>query len=391
MLPPPRRPRVHQTGLTLVELLIGTFIALTLTAAAVAFAVHETRLMGASQDRLVIAQTTHAALDLIAEDVAQAGSGIGYDSAGNFAGLMLGNFTVGACGYGLNTVSLTEVDQLNVAGTVYSVPTTDLGIRYANGNYAGIADYNALGGQPSGQHCQDMDFGDIWFAPNELVVLRSDSGAAAHTAVINSQATQGAPNTFSGTGCSYTECNNTPGRCIDFTFTLDSSWRTDALAGTANYARGEIHGGYREVVWYVEQSADPALGHQFGSLRRALFTTTNLPSSCVARAGSGVEVTQYIETLLVQPYTLNPQTGLWERWTAAPPINNARRIRLDLELVIRSQSPAPAPQRETELLLATPAQCIPAGSCGGNTDYGKRFVYRTSVEVKNSGRVRMSR
>lgn len=382
MKPRLKTPRPSRRGLTLIELLVGTFIALTLTAAAVAFAVHETRLMGASQDRLVIAQTTHAALDLMADDIAQAGTGIGYDGAGNFDGLMFGNFNVGGCAYGPNNIALTQVGVLNSAGPVYNVPTTDFGVRYANGHYAGIADYNETSG--TGQHCQDIDFNDISFVPNELVVLRSDSGLAAQTFTITSAALLGGT-TFAG--CTYTECNNTPGRCVNFSFAVDPTWQTDPQAANFNYARGEIAGGYREVVWYVEQSSDPALNHQFGSLRRAEFTTGRLPGTCVNRAGSGSEITDYVETLLVQPYTL--VGGVWTRWVGPAPITTADPIRVDVELVIRSQSAATAVQADPVLRLANPIICIPNAACGANTDRGRRYVYRTSVEIKNSARVRM--
>ena len=384
-----RTPRRVQRGLTLVELLVGTFIALTLTAAALAFALHETRLMGASRDKLEISQTTHAALDLIAEDVAEAGTGIGYDAAGNFAGLMLGTFTVGACTYNPvpNTLTLTEVGAQNVAGSTYDLPITDLGIRYANGHYASIADYDET--SSGGQHCQDIDFGDVWFADEELVVLRSEYALDAFTARIVSHAKQGGT-TFSA--CREYECNTTPARCVDFTFAIDPSWSSDPTAATRGYRRGEIHGGYREIVWYIEPATD--IGHAIGSLRRAVFGTRidgvqDLPSTCASRIGSGAEVATYVETFLVQPYTFNELTGVWERWTVAGPINTDRRIRVDMELVVRSESPAPALQPDPRLRLTRPAVCIPAGTCGSNTDYGRRYVYRTSVHVKNSGRVRM--
>ena len=383
---PPRTPRRLQRGLTLVELLVGTFIALTLTAAAVAFALHETRLMGASRDKLVISQTTHAALDLIAEDVAEAGTGIGYDAAGNFAGLMLGTFAVGGCTYNPvpNTLTLTEVGDQNAVGSTYDLPITDLGIRYANGNYASIADYDET--TSSGQHCQDIDFGDVWFAANELVVLRSEYAIDAMTVLINSGAQQGST---AYSACREYECNTTPARCVDFTFALEPtpSWVSDPTATTRGYRRGEIHGGYREVIWYIEPAAD--LGHALGSLRRATFGTAASPSTCADRLGSGVEVATYVETFLIQPYTFNELTGVWERWTVAGPINNDRRIRVDMELVVRSESPAAAPQPDPVLRLTSPVACIPAGSCGASTDYGRRYVYRTSVHVKNSGRVRM--
>lgn len=382
----PRPSRRLQRGLTLVELLVGMFIALTLTSAAVAFALHETRLMGASRDKLAISQTTHAALDLIAEDVAQAGTGIGYDAAGNFAGLMLGTFTVGGCTYNPapNTLTLTEVGEQNVAGPTYELPITDLGIRYANGNYASIADYDTTSG--SGQHCQDLDFNDVWFAPDELVVLRSEYALDAHTALINSAAREGST-VFAA--CREDECNNVANRCVDFQFRFESSpsWRSDPSAATREYRRGEIQGGYREVVWYVEPAAD--LAHSIGSIRRAVFTTGRPPSSCANRVGSGVEVATYVETFLIQPYTFNELNGVWERWTGVGPIDNERRIRVDMELVVRSESPALAPQLDPVLRLSSPVACVPRGTCGASTDYGRRYVFRTSVHVKNSGRVRM--
>src|SRR5574339_630921 len=91
-----RTPRHARRGLTLIELMIGVAIALFLTAAAVTFVRHETRLMGVSQDRIDMLQGGRAAIDLIGLDVQQAGQGIGYDEAGNFQGLLLGPFTAGS-------------------------------------------------------------------------------------------------------------------------------------------------------------------------------------------------------------------------------------------------------------------------------------------------------
>ena len=85
--------RRTQRGLTLLELLVGVFIAIFLTAAAVAFAAHETRLMGVSQARLEASSAGRAALDLLADDLAMAGAGVGHFENGDFAGVDLSGAT----------------------------------------------------------------------------------------------------------------------------------------------------------------------------------------------------------------------------------------------------------------------------------------------------------
>src|SRR5436190_23826782 len=92
-----RRRSASERGVTLIELMVGVFIALFLTAAAVAFASHETKLLGYSNDQIDLEQSGRAAIDLLSQDIRMAGSGVGTTISpgptnGAYLGLQVGVF-----------------------------------------------------------------------------------------------------------------------------------------------------------------------------------------------------------------------------------------------------------------------------------------------------------
>jgi hypothetical protein len=366
----PRRTRAGQRGLTLIELSIGVLIGVFLTAAAVAFATHETRLMGVSQDQLDLSQSGRAALDLLARDLSSAGAGVGYGlngAAAGFAGLLQGPFqvdgvsfnTTGAAPTAGTSLSLSGIGPDGREGARISVSTVDLGILSAQGTYATIAAYDAAG---SGQLCEGPPGRRTQFRAGELVVLRDAARMAARTARI----TAGAAGACTQDTCVF--------QCIPFTFVDAPGWfATDPQADQVNYLGGEIAGGLAAAVWFI---TDDGAGR--GTLRRAVFDANN---GCAARdAACGTMVADLAETLQAVAYSWNATDGRWVN-SDQQPIRARDRIRVDLELVVRGRGASGRPSAPIPLMLR-PGVCVP--DCG-TTDGAVRRVYRTSVELKNSG------
>lgn len=370
-----RHPSEGRAGFTLLELMIGVAIALFLTAAAVAFARHETRLMGVSNEQLDLEQSSRSAVDLLASDLRQAGVGIGYDATDTFRGLLLENFDAGGVtwndGGARAQIQLQKSDPVTGAnlGPVYNMTTEDIGIVLADGAFATIADYNIAGG---GQFCRSPG---VDFEPGEVVVFRSEEGLAARSTVINPIGPQ---------PCRFGTCID---GCVDFTWQLQPNpgFVTSPAAQGENYLGGEIHGGLKTLVWFVD-STDPAAPNR-GQLRRTIFDG-DPANDCLARdSNCGAVVAENVETLQVEPWTWDDSTGAWTRLTGAQRVQGRNRVRVDLELVVRSRVAGVRKHEPVQLALA-PGQCVPEPCTADRNQWDQlnRRVYRTSVEIKNSGR-----
>ncbi|MEM7677105.1 MAG: hypothetical protein AAF449_13970 [Myxococcota bacterium] len=385
-------PKGRQLGLTLIEIMVGFTIAILLTLAAVSFAAHETRLMGISRDRLDLAQASRAAIDLIAEDIKQAGAGVGYQTNSDFAGLLLGRFTFGGATFNPNggaptianagvgvgpgvfaNVALTEVGRRDAIGPGFNSVTTDVGIVLANGSYATIVDYNPAG---AGLFCTSPE---TVFRAGEFVVFRSQSAFDAFSAAINITGAA-ACNTSNGHDC--------VNGCTSFTFAPNPAFATDLAAQGRGYLGGEIAGGLKTIVWFVASNGVT------GTLRRAVFD--DRVAGCAGRDNNcGSAVVDNVESLVAQAWTFNPAVGTWAR-AGQVPDNTNNRIRVDVEMVLRSRKASERRTLPVNLnLLPAPNNCVPnARGCpppipppGFQGDFGQRRVIRTSVEVKNSGRM----
>ncbi len=387
----------RNSGFTLIELLIGVFIALTLTLAAVMFATHETRLMGVSEDRVVVAESSRTVLDFMAADLAQAGAGIGYLPDGSYPGLRLDRVVLGACNFNdgaANNMALSSVDRLGAGGAGYNVLTRDVYIAYANGTYATISNFDAASN--TGQFCTPPAT-DPAIQNGEQVVLRRDNGLDWRMATINPGA---------NTGCTNHLCT---GGCVNFTFAplalpLGGGWATagssDPAAVTGEYTLGEVQGGLREVVWFVAQNPVDALGKNTTSLRRVEFNANQPSALCPVRdsnlgglAANNVEMLEVTVSYwdgvggtgwnLLAPYGAPPGPGIGPNIDAGLSTNPRPRLRADIEFVIRGRRADEKPNPAAQLTLR--AGCVPT-NCA-STDFAARRVFRTSVELKNSGRL----
>lgn len=346
---------MRRAGFTLVELLVSVAIGAFLIAVAVSFGADHTRALGLTSRRLEAYEAGRLAAEVIAFDARQSGYGVGYQPDGSFSGVARGNYTLPA------GATFTANDgPVDLAwGTSL---TDDVSFRFATGDTRTIAHYT--GG--FGQVCAGGRF-DV----GDRVVLLSREGFHAQTVTLT---------------------NVTPAACLDGTclsgcvalaFADDPAWVSDSEARDVNYVDGELTGDYHQVVYFVAADADGQ-----GELRRASLDD---PTPCAVRDSScGGVVAKGVESLQLAVSQWDPDTGAWVDQTDATSISDRRRIRVDLELVIRERaeqggaSPAPV-----ELQLE-PGRCVPGPTCAATTpDQARRYVVRTSVEIRNSGRLRI--
>ena len=386
--------RPHQRGFTIIELMVGFTIAILLTLAAVSFAAHETRLMGVSRDRLDLAQASRAAIDMVAEDLRMAGAGIGYRSDGEFGGIRLNRFNIGVATFNPNggpatpynpgvgtgpgvfaDLGLTEKGARGADGPAFASFSTDVAIVSAQGAYATIADYNPAGG---GMFCNSPEAN---FAVGETVILRSQSTFDAFAATITPLAA-GVCNLSNGHDC--------VNGCRAFSFVADTTtFNTDGTASSHSYLGGEISGGVQTVVWFAVDVGSTA------TLRRMVFQNgVDCDGAGGRNNGCGSAVVNDVEAFIVQAWAFDPTAGPLGSWINAgqAPITNRDRVRVDVELVMRSQKSSERQTFPVDLnLLPAPDNCLPIGAtCGEPGDFGLRRVLRTSVELKNSGRMQLN-
>jgi prepilin-type N-terminal cleavage/methylation domain-containing protein len=366
----PLCPRAGRRGVTLIEIVVGVTIGAIITTAAVAFVRSETRLMGLTDNRLELIQGGRATLDLIAAEVQLAGIGTGLDAGRNFNGIMVSPFTVGPVGGGAGgpafngaTISLEQA-QPN-PGT-YTVQTQDLGLRVATGEQTSIVQYTGGGGGGTVRVCDNEG---LDLEQNDLALIRDELYLA--TQAVQLSAPVVAP------GCS---CIN---GCLDFSWVTPADPALQYLnyAGATNidYNLGGMFTEYKTVVYFVE---DQGSGVNRGQLRRATFDFDNLGTCVNGRAADcGVAVTENVEALFVQLWAFDSAARSWTNVAAGTPVPGDARIRVDVELVMRSRVPTDSAQ--PPVVSALSGTAFPAA---GN-DLIQRESYRTSIDIRNSGRL----
>lgn len=393
---PRRRPRAASRGLTLVELVVGTFIALFLTVAAMIFASHETKLLGYSTEQVDMQQQARSAIDLLTSDLQMAGAGIGYSPAGVFLGLQTNQFRGGGAGgidfnaNGSNATDLTLIagDPLGGSerGAAYTLPTHDLGIVAADGTYATLAQHSGL----AGEFC---DPNNTFSTDQQLVVMRSEEGLTAQSILFTAAGVAGA--------CTFGQCapvvNGVGSGCRAFTLADDPNdlFSTDASAAAMSYTGGEVLTGFKQIVWFVNEN--PAPDENRATLRRMVFDGTR---TCTDRATCGDEQSANIETLQYQVWRFNT-TLAPPQWQAVAPGPIARdasgvdfRLRVDMELVVRARVSDGRRHDPVRLRLAdacvpdtTPCGAPPTAPAAGSGDNIPRRAHRWTVEIRNSGRM----
>jgi hypothetical protein len=392
----------HRRGLTLLELMVGVFIALFLTTAAVVFARHETRLLGYSNEQVDMQHQSRAAIDTLTLDLQSAGGGVGYAANGNYLGLRMGPFTVpGGAGFnqngGVTTLTLRQADDGGgEAGAAYAAPTRDLAILFADIGHVTVANYEAGG---TGELCDRTnrlpDGEDI------LSVIRDASRLTGRSVIMRITGNAGV--------CTYGQCapivGNLGSGCRTFTWTDDPEniFPDDVAATTVNYTGGQLAIGLKEIVWFVNNERPPY--DHLADLRRVVFDGT---TDCNDRATCGSEQAFQVETLQWQlwAFSADPTGANPGRWAVVPdddgdgfpgpafrdsdnngvadePATDAR-MRIDVEFVVRERNSDQRPHAAVQLKL-NPGNCIPGGGTCVN-DRVLRRAHRFSVEIRNSGR-----
>ncbi len=331
----------------LVSLAIGSVVAM----AAVTFAGDHVRLLSITEDRLDMNQDGRAVLELLARDLRHAGLGVGYRADGEFAGLRRGAFSVpGGASFQANDRSFS-------AGGI-SVVTDDLGVRFALGDVRTITEFDAT---------QGVICAGGRFASGEVVVLMAQHGQYAHTArLIDVQAG----------GCQDHGCAD---GCESFYYEFDSSYESGPTAITSPYTQGELLGGYEEVVYYVNED-------DFSGLPSLFRADVSAGRPCSDASSCGAVVGTSVEALQVRVWMLDEALNTWIDVTAEPSITESAPLRVDLELVLRADREREGATRSIESVLAGGA-CYP-GPCGSQ-DHHVRDVVRTSVEIRNAGRMQL--
>ncbi len=336
--------RSSQRGFTLIELLVASSIGAGITLAGVAFVAHQTRLMGFTNERIEMNQSSRFGIERLRADLRMAGAGIGYDESGGYSGLEVGSFQRGGATFTSNNRALHN-------GKL----TDDLGLLLATGGQATIAGFNSGG---IAQFCTGSGI-----KAGTVVILRSEDGLSARSVQVDS---------IQRGGCSGDICT---GGCDDVHWSADPDNLFSSGPGAldASYLGGTATGDLRRVTWFVDDT-DPAVPGQ-ASLRRAEGNCGTLDYTC------GDLVARRVESLQLRRYLRNG--AVWDDVTDdATPTQAGGRIRVDIELIVKGRIEHEAPGSPSESLLEA-GQCFP--SCTDGDGYARKTM-RASVEIKNSGR-----
>lgn len=338
-------------GFSLVELMVSLAISAFLVLAAVTLFADHTRLLSVTGDRVDMYQDARRAVELIARDLRGAGVGIGYRPDGAFGGLSRGRFTVaGGAEFESNDRAI------DLGGG--PVPTDDLGIRVAAGDIRTIADFDAT----SGQICAGgrFEIGDV-------VVLGSREGLYARTARLSGLAPA---------ACHRGECL---GGCVTFSWEPLEEYLSGPSAAGASYAEGQMYGEFQHLVWFVHPTGDGR-----AELKRAAITPND---PCDARStGCGGTMARNVEALQVAVWQWDSIARAWVDRTGEPEIVGSESMRVDVEMVVRSDDDYETANADLIHLELAPGNCVPSGC---REDGVVRWVVRTSVEIRNAGRLQI--
>jgi Tfp pilus assembly protein PilW len=343
---------VRARSFTLIELLVGTSVGVIVSLAAVVFLSHQARAHGVAQGTLELQQASRHALTRLAEDVRLAGTGVGTDEAGVFRGLDLPTtFARGAATFRTNEVALSTGNT-----------TDDLGIVRATGGAATIAAYSSGG---TAELCANHGF-----RAGDVLLFRSEDGLSGRSVVLGG--------VTPGVACSVGQCVD---GCDAITFSAEPvpTFSSGPSAAAAEYTGGTAYGRVQRITWFVD--ADDPARPGVGRLRRA-------EGDCAARDRTcGELVADFVEALQVRRYEW--RAGAWVDVTdaVAGPTPGAR-LRVDVELVLRSRIAAERERPNTVRIELEGGRCVPA-NCQPD-GFGRR-VLRTSLEIKNAGRGRYRR
>lgn len=354
-----------------MEALVGLACALIVLLGAVGFAHYEIRTLGISRDNLEMTQAGRMSLDLMLDDLANAGAGIGYNEAGNFAGLESGRFLRDGAEFFSNNGRLVQIDNVDVGNpaTATGFPTDDIGLTMAEGQYVSITFWGAA----SAQVC-----GPSGFEAGDIVLVRSADGISAKSIEIGA-VTVGAT-CISGTSCQM--------GCEDIAYAADpdASYRSSNTVDTINYAGGTMAKNFRQITWFISAS-DP----NRPQLRRLIGTCPLLNDTC------GDLVADNVDSLHMRVF--ERIGNAWsDRTDLGITTGSSNPVRVDVELVLRAARSDVTGQGHPHARLVLEDRCLPGPNIGlpaqcqsqATPNRLRRLVLRASVELKNAGHMRIN-
>lgn len=374
-------PRHRRLGFTLIEMMVAVMVSSVVILAGMTFAQQQIRAYSKSEKIMELNQAGRASLDLLVRDLSNAGSGLGHHESGQFIGLDIGAFepywippggaVPSTALFSTNNKWESSWGNVTDADTnpskLMPTQTDDIGLLMADGEWVTIVAETTPGAAitvcaPSSVKNQDR------------VVMHTADGREAASFQVNPTAAAGtaiAQTTCpTGVTCQATASN----QCENWAITPVAAgnpffFESGPGATSALYDTGWAAGGLRRVVWFVNPNGS---NYRSGRLMRLINETC--PSGRATNCGQ--MVADNVETVQMRAY----------RWTATgwtPIVNPADRdrncrIKVDVEMVVRGRAQDETGKEGMDLVLHTKNWVA---------DDVVRKVYRTSVEIKNSGRM----
>jgi prepilin-type N-terminal cleavage/methylation domain-containing protein len=113
--------------------------------------------------------------------------------------------------------------------------------------------------------------------------------------------------------------------CDSMTWEQDDTYLAGRSSFGADYEGGEMSGGFTDVVWFEFE----------GNLRRAEINST---SPCTSRNETCGQVVDFdVDTLQARVLQWDASAGAWEDRTVAQSVTDPRRVRVDVEMVVRAR------------------------------------------------------
>lgn len=362
---------ISRAGFTLIEAMVGLACALIVLLGAVAFAHYEMRTLGISRDNLEMTQVGRMSLDLLLDDLANAGAGIGYNESGQFAGFEVGQFTRGSAVFSSNGGRQVNIDHVSTSapGTATAFPTDDIGLIMADGQYVTVTYWtNSLA-----QVCAPSGF-----SRGDTVVVRSEDGISARSVSITSA--NPAANCINGVECS--------AGCEDLGIAPDTTnaFVSGPSAPTTDFTGGTIAGGFKRVTWFVSASTPDR-----PQLRRLEGDCAVFDDSC------GDVVADNVDTLQMRIF--ERVNNAWvDRTDSGVPVGSLNPLRVDVEIVMRADTVDVTGKSHPHARMVLEDRCLPGPDialpqpCTNTTEPNmlRRLVLRASTGLLNAGKMRIN-
>lgn len=337
---------MRRRGLTLIEIMVGVAVGSIIIVAALSLAVYSARIQHRQSSNLQVSRGLRDAAELIAEDVRNAGVGVGYDASGVFGGFALG---ADASPFAPSGRTVTSRDG--------SLPTDDLVIRRALGRRR-----SALG-QLAGEVELCVGLG---VEAGDLISIVAKNGLSATAYRVQS---------LHASTCALGVCVE---GCEAAALTP-----TSLVPGGALVRSGDAFADLDVVAWFVVPPGDDP-DHP-GGLRRA---TQAQFGACAQAFDCGGLVSDVVTMLQVRYARFDEGLSSWVELDPAQPIRTRERLRVDLELFGRSRTDPGLGQAYGLVSELVSETCAPS-PCGTEPGSVPRAAYRTTVEVRNAGRLRI--